>query len=649
MRLKNRIIMGPMGTNYGTSDGLATERDSLYYGERARGGVAAIVTEAMSVSPKARNHNKSLCAFHDKFIPSFAGLVSAIHDGGAYAIGQLNHRGGLLKRSVLNMEPVGPSPWANPNTGEPVRALRVGEIGEIQRDFLAAAVRLWRAGYDAVEIHAANGYLFQQFLSPRINRRVDDYGGSLTNRMRLLLETVRMIRAEASEIALLVRLSATEYIEGGYGEDDIVTLARELEALGVCAIDLSGGTNESPELSRFCIQPPSMPRRCLEPYATAFMRALSIPLIVAGRIIDPADAEAVLAHGNADFISIGRGLIADAYWTRKALGDVETPIRACISCNVCFERLTRELDISCVQNPLVGTNLEALEHAEPQVNGTRSAAPRRVLVIGAGVGGAETARVLAAKGHEVEIWEASDRIGGQMALATAAPHKEDVQAVWTYRYEQLVTLGVPIRTGVRVDADAIRAFAPALVVVATGGRPRIPAAFAAVPGALRAWDVLLDPSLVAAGTRATIVGGGMVGAETAELLASRGCTVTIVEMLATVAAEMPRNNRLDITLRLRELGVTFVTQARVESIADGQIVADVAGERRIIEIGDALVLATGVEADRDVVPLVIESGVPYVLVGDANVPGDFLTVLRDAWLTALSFDFLPAKHPSLVS
>ena len=283
MRLKNRVLMGPMGTNYGTSDGLATERDSRYYGERARGGVAAIVTEAMSVSPKARNHHKSLCAFHDKFIPNLAELVRAVHEGGAYAIGQLNHRGALLRRAVLNMEPVGPSAWANPNTGEPVRALHAGEIAEIEGDFLAAALRLWRAGYDAVEIHAANGYLFQQFFTPRINHRTDAYGGSLENRMRLLLETVALIRARAPEIPLLVRLSATEYVDAeSYTQAEIVALARELERLGVCAIDLSGGTNESPELSRFCIQPPSMPRRCLEPYATAFKRALTIPLIVAG-------------------------------------------------------------------------------------------------------------------------------------------------------------------------------------------------------------------------------------------------------------------------------------------------------------------------------------------------------------------------------
>ncbi len=236
-----------------------------------------------------------------------------------------------------------------------------------------------------------------------------------------------------------------------------------------------------------------------------------------------------------------------------------------------------------------------------------------------------------------------------MPLAVAAPHKDDVNAVWSYRYEQLVALGVPIRTGVVAGARAIRLtirrWSSSRPAAVRAFRPRLPRS----TGALRAWDVLADPALVARGARVTIVGGGMVGAETAELLAARGCAVTIVEMLPVVAAEMPRNNRLDITLRLRALGVAFVTGARVEEIGAGALVLDVAGERRALATGDALILATGVEPVRDVLPAVVESGVPYVLVGDANVPGDFLTVLRDAWLTALAFDVVPARLPALVS
>ena len=320
LRLKNRLIMAPMGTNFGSSDGLSTERDRHYYELRAKGGVAAIVTEAMAVSAGGRAHNNSMWIYHDRFIPGLAKLVDSIKRHDCLTIGQLNHRGALLRRMVLNMEPVGPSPWRNPNTGDEVRALDRAEIVEIQKDFVSSAKRLWQAGYDAVELHAANGYLFHQFFTGRINKRTDNYGGSVENRARLLLETVHRLKDALPDFPLWVRISCTEYCADGYPMDDVVALAQMLEAAGVSALDLSGGTNESPELSRFCIQPPSLPRRTLEEHARPVKAAVGIPTIIAGRIISPEDAEAVLANGSADFISLGRALTADAYWPRKAFG-----------------------------------------------------------------------------------------------------------------------------------------------------------------------------------------------------------------------------------------------------------------------------------------------------------------------------------------
>ena len=373
LRLKNRVVMGPLGTNFGTSDGFSTERDKIYYAERARGGAAMIITEAMVVSGNARNHRASLCIYDDRFIPGLADLTKAIHRGGALVCGQLNHRGMLLRRSVLGMEPVGPSPGKNPATGDEVRALTKHDIVEIEEQFLTSAVRLYRAGYDAVELHAANGYLFQQFLTPRHNKREDDYGGSIENRMRLLMETVRLIRSELPDLSLMVRLSATEYADGGYSVADIVTVSRALEAAGVIAIDLSGGTNETPELSRYCIQPPSFPRRFLEPHARPIKEAVTIPVIMAGRILTPQDAEGVLQAGSADYIALCRALVADPHWCLKAFGEVKRPIRHCISCNVCFERLTLELDVACVQNPLMGTEFESLAKLEPGLAGIQRA------------------------------------------------------------------------------------------------------------------------------------------------------------------------------------------------------------------------------------------------------------------------------------
>ena len=647
LRLKNRLVMAPMGTNFSTGDGLSSERDRHYYALRAEGGVAAIVTEAMAVSEGGRAHNNSLWIYHDRFVPGLAKLVEAIKRHDCVVVGQLNHRGALLRRLVLNMEPVGPSPWRNPNTGDAVRALDATEIRAVQLDFVAAARRLWQSGYDAAELHAANGYLFHQFLTPRINRREDAYGGSIGNRARLLLETVHRVRDALPDFPLWVRLSCTEYHADGYPAEDVVAVARMLEAAGVSALDLSGGTNESPALSRFCIQPPSMPRRALEPHARHIAAAVSIPTILAGRILSPEDAEAVLAAGSAAFVSLGRALTADAFWPRKAFGDVETPIRGCISCNVCFERLTRERDVSCVANPMLGTEFEELALAEPQVvapeHGWRKPAPQRVLVLGAGVGGIEAARLAAARGHTVEVWEQADRPGGQMHLAVAAPDKEEVWPVWTYRWEQLRALGVPVRCGVSATAAAVRDFRPDHVVVATGARPRPLAIAGAAP--LQAWDVIAAPELVEAGAGVVVVGGGIVGLEVAEVLSLRGCRITVLEATAALAPSMARNNRTDLMLRLEAAGVHFHTEARVERLDDGGRLRFAAGgEARTVEGVRHVVAAVGAAPNRDAVPEVEAAGLPYTLVGDANAPGDFLSVLRDASMAALAIG-LPLARP----
>lgn len=641
---KNRVIMGPLGTNYGTTDGYSTDRDKSYYAERAKGGVGMIITEAMNISAAARNHRNSLCVFHDRFIPGLHAVVRAIKDHGALVVAQLNHRGILLRRSVLGMEPVGPSDGINPATGERARGLSVEEIVDIQKEFLSAATRLWRAGYDAIELHAANGYLFQQFFTERHNRRTDAYGGSVENRMRLLLETVGRIRDALPDFPVFVRISATEYVDGGYGAEEVVALAVALEKTGVAAIDLSGGSNETPELSRFCIQPPSFPRRCLEPYARPIKDAVSIPVIMAGRIATPEDAEAVLLAGSADYIAICRGLVADPHWCQKAFGEVNAPIRPCIYCNVCYERLSRELDVACVQNPMVGTEFESLEYMEPQLfrpswNG--GAKPKRILVIGGGVAGAEAARIAAANGHQVEIWEKEDKPGGQVPLAIAAPHKTEVEAVWTYRRDALAALKVPLRTGYDATAQRIKEYDPDLVMISTGSSPRD----IELPGAgdrkiLQAWDVLGDPSVLPAGSQVTVIGGGMVGIELVDLLVAQGCTATVIELTSSVATEMARNNRLDILLRLEGSGVTIMTESKVRRIeGDEMVVGTPDGEVRVALEGP-IVLAVGPVPNREVVPVVEGLGLPYVLIGDCNEPGDFLTGIRDASLAALAIDDL---------
>ena len=644
LKLRNRVVMAPMGTNYSTTDGLSTERDRMYYAERARGGVGMIMTEAMVVTEFARPHHNSLCVYHDRFIPGLASLVEAIHAHGTLVCGQLNHRGALLRRHVLNMEPVGPSPWKNPNTGDAVRPLAVAEIVEIQKLFVAATRRLYQAGYDGVEVHAGNGYLLQQFFTPRLNHRTDQYGGSFANRARFLLETLDRVKQALPDFPLIVRLSASEFTAGGYTETDIINLSKILQKQGVAALDLSGGSNESPRLSKYCIQPPSFERGCLGPYAKPIKQAVKIPVLVAGRVVDPADAEKLLAEGCADFVSVGRALYADPHWCAKALGVVKAPIRKCIACNVCFERLTLEKDVSCVHNPLIGTEFETLEHAEPQLfPARRTTTPRRVLVIGAGITGLEAARAAAARGHHVEVWEKAAQPGGQMPLAMAAPDKMEVEPVLSYRLTMLRELRVPIRTSMTATVAALRACAPDFAIVATGVAPRAHAfdvsQLATTVKVMHAWDALRDPRQLTLAKRITIIGGGMVGAETADLLSVQGKQCTLIEMLGTIAAGMARNNRMELVERLAARGTEMLTRVKVERAHENTLSLRFDdGATREIEVGDALIFATGPAPVRDVVALLEEAGIDYELAGDCYRPGDFLSCLRDGWLAALSVD-----------
>ena len=618
----------------------------MYYAERARGGVGMIMTEAMVVTEFARPHHNSLCVYHDRFIPGLASIVDAIKSHGALVCAQLNHRGALLRRQVLNMEPVGPSAWKNPNTGDDVRPLAVTEIIEIQKLFVAATRRLYQAGYDGVEIHAGNGYLFQQFFTPRLNHRTDQYGGSFENRARFLFETLDRVKQALPDFPVIVRLSANEFSAGGYSEADIVELSKSLEKQGVAALDLSGGSNESPQLSKYCIQPPSFARGCLGPYAMPIRRAVTIPVLVAGRVVDPVDGEQLLVDGCADFISVGRALYADPHWCAKAFGVVKAPIRKCIACNVCFERLTLEKDVVCVHNPVIGTEFEALEHAEPQLfPAQQTATPRRVLVIGAGVTGLEAARAAAAHGHHVEVWEKAAQPGGQMPLAMAAPDKLEVAPILDYRLAMLRELGVPIRTAMVASVAAIRAFAPDFAIVATGVAPRAhPFDVSQLKPSVQimhAWDALREPALLAAAKRITIIGGGMVGAETADLLSVQGKQCTLIEMLGTIAAGMARNNRMELVERLAARGTPMLTRVKVVRAAGITLTLredsnTAHSTMHDIDVGDALIFATGPAPVRDVVPLLEAAGVDYELAGDCYRPGDFLSCLRDGWLVALS-------------
>ncbi|WP_431268937.1 NAD(P)/FAD-dependent oxidoreductase [Dankookia sp. P2] len=285
---------------------------------------------------------------------------------------------------------------------------------------------------------------------------------------------------------------------------------------------------------------------------------------------------------------------------------------------------------------MLGTEFEEPALSEPR---RKAARPLRVLVLGAGIAGMEAARMAASCGHQVEIWEKAARPGGQIHLAVAAPDKEEVRPVWDYRWKRMTTLGVALRCGMDATATMIRAHRPDHVVVATGARPRPLLLEGASP--LQAWDVIADPSQVPEGARVAIIGGGIVGLEVADILALRGCRMTVLEALPALAPNMARNNRTDLLIRLDAAGVAFHTGARVRRLAGTRLEFSVQNAPHAIDV-DLVIAAIGAVANRDVLPAVEGAEVPFTLVGDANHPGDFLSVLRDASMAGLALG-LPSE------
>jgi pyruvate/2-oxoglutarate dehydrogenase complex dihydrolipoamide dehydrogenase (E3) component len=293
---------------------------------------------------------------------------------------------------------------------------------------------------------------------------------------------------------------------------------------------------------------------------------------------------------------------------------------------------------------MLGTELEAPEFIDGPF--APASVKQRVLILGAGLAGAEVSRLAATRGHEVEIWEKSARAGGQIHLAVAAPDKEEVRPAWSWRWDQVQALGVPVRYGVSTTADAIRAFAPDHVVVATGAKPRP----LSLPGAapLQAWDVIANPVLVPDGARVAVIGGGIVGLEVADVLVQRGCRISILEALPAIAPAMARNNRTDLMIRLREVGTSFHTKVR-----DARLVGDVLhftedGTAREMAGMTHIIAAIGALPNLDTLPVVEASGIPFTVVGDANQPGDFLSVLRDASMVGLALGMQPLRQEHMV-
>jgi 2,4-dienoyl-CoA reductase-like NADH-dependent reductase (Old Yellow Enzyme family)/thioredoxin reductase len=616
MELKNRIVMPPMGTNFAAEDGSVTKRIKNYYVERAKGGVGLIIVEGAYVEPRGKGSVRQLAVDHDDKIPGLRELAKAVRANGAKVALQLFHGGRQSHSSVIGTQPVSASGVFCQFTRETPRALTVQEITDVVEAFAEAARRAKAAEFDAVEIHGAHGYLINQFLSPLTNKRIDQYGGDVKRRTRFLLEILERIREKVgSGYPVLCRINGDDFIEGGITLKEAKATAKMLEAGGVNALHISAGIYDSP--MSVTTAPMALPRGNLIHLAAGIKEVINVPVIAVGRINDPELAEEILRQGKADLVSMGRALLADPHLPRKAAAGALDEINRCTACDECINRLFFNEDIACSVNAALGKEEEyKIQKAE---------VAKRVLIVGGGPAGMEAARVSALRGHKVILYEKSDRLGGQLNLAAVPPNKEEIKNVIAYLEPQIRKLGVKVMLREEATPQLVEKIKPDVVFIATGSVPIVPENLRG-DNVVTANDVLAGVASV--GERVVVVGGGMVGAETAEFLAERGKKVTILEMLGRIGADMVPMVIVLLYRRLKELGVVMLTHAKVEEITQNGVVYERDGKKQVVE-AESVVLAMGSKPNIGLMKA-LEGRVPELYgIGDVKDPGKVLNAIHD--------------------
>lgn len=625
IEVRNRIVMPPMGTGLGEPGGFVTERHMAYYEARAKGGVGLVIVEVTTVNPTRKYAPMTLALDHDRFIPGWTALVRAVHSHGAKIATQLLDPGPESSAMFSGTEPRGPSPVAARTIRELPKELSVDEIKGVVEDFGEAARRGREAGLDAVEVHAAHGYcMIGSFLSPFFNKRTDRYGGDLEGRARLLVEIIQAIKGRAGEdFPVIVRLSGEDRIPGGRTIQETQFIAPMLVEAGADALEISSGT--VPHAFWAVIPPSGTPLALNASLAEAVKRVVPVPVICVGRINTPQVAEFVIASGKADLVSMGRALIADPELPNKAASGRLHEIIPCVGDNHgCLSGPMRGRPSRCTVNPAMGREREMVP--------IPAARPKRVLIAGGGPAGLQAAQWAALRGHEVRLFEKQRKLGGQVNLASVPPFMQELSKLIQYLALQVREAGVHVELGVEVTPGLVQAEGAEVVVVATGA---LPVSRLDIPGAegdrvVTAWDVLEGRAATSA-KRVLIIGGGLVGCETADFLAETGdnpfvgrTEVVVVEVMDEVARDMPYGPRHLLMERLRAKGVKIFTSATVKEIREREVlVATDRLEERIPEV-DWIVMAVGARPLDDLSQRIRDMVPEVYVIGDAKRPRKIL-------------------------
>jgi 2,4-dienoyl-CoA reductase-like NADH-dependent reductase (Old Yellow Enzyme family)/thioredoxin reductase len=584
LEIPNRLVVPAMVMNFCGADGTATERYTAYHEAKAAGGWGLIITEDYAVSPAGKGFPNIPGLWNDEQIAGHSKFTKRIHAAGGRIFAQIYHAGRQTSELLVGCKPVAPSPLPCPLIQEIPRELAVDEIQKIVEQFGDCAARAKTAGFDGIEIHGGHGYLIAQFMSLYSNKRTDDYGGQLLNRMRFPLEIISNIRQKAGkDFPVIFRISGDELVPGGRNIEDTKAIALILEEAGIDAIHVSAGVYGS----FYGIVPPAaVSHGWITGYASEVKKVVHIPVITVGRINDPHLAETIIASGKADFVAMGRASLADPQLPNKAAQGKSADINRCIGClQGCIGRISLYQPATCLVNPTLGK--------EEEMRIVPAAVKKKVSIAGGGPSGMEAAIVAARRGHEVRLFEKTNRLGGQFYTAAIPPAKGEIAGFISWQIKQLADYGVFIQLKTELTAEIVALQKPDVVIVATGSSP-LPLAIAGTEKSniVAAQDVLEGKAIT--GPRVLVIGGGMIGAETANHLAHHGKNVTIVEMLPEVARDVSAASRDFLRKDLAEKNVKIYTNAKVKEVLPDGISIERNGQAEKIGPVDTIVLAVGV-------------------------------------------------------
>ena len=624
LEISNRIVLPPMATNLGDKDGHVTDEVIAYYAERARGGVGYITIEHTAVRQDGRAFPTMLLISTDDHTKSFRKLVDAIHAEDGKVFIQINHAGRQTSSQTTGQPIVAPSAVRCPLRDETPRALSLSEIEDLKGDFVAAAARVQAAGADGVEIHMAHGYIINQFLSPIVNQRSDEYGGSKEKRMKMALETLRAIREQVgSDFPISCRISADEFMEGGLSLSDSQDIAQALEANGADVIHVSACQSSSPF--------PLIPHYYLEEgafvhLAEGIKSVVNIPVIAVGRIRNPKMADQIIAEGKADMVSMGRALIADPYLPRKAQAGRFEDIVPCISCNRCSISLVKIGSLRCAVNPEVSREgwLTVQSKADQ---------PKKVWIIGGGPAGMKAAQIAALRGHAVCLFEKQNQLGGKFRLAALPPGKACLQEFIDYLSLQLEKLQIKIIKGKPFDLNLLKKEKPDAIILATGARTII-------PGFCEGADVITDEQVlkeeVDVAQQVLVLGGGDTGVEMADLLSRQGKKVTILEMREEIGIDMHPAIRSFLLQRLADQGVSIITSTKAVCVQNACLLTDGPTGSQELDCFDQIVSSVGAEPNDALTKQLKNAGCKLFVIGDAQDPRDAMAAIFEGQEAAMT-------------